>query len=150
MTVTDNERVRIHVCCQYGMEFRLRTRFKSEVVFLTMRNNFLNDRTHLIHLNREDDKVVALEIIFFTCLYKAFVGLLDTVIKNVREAKENGRLNMARCQFVNHFLKIYLYTILTGRNVHVTLIVDAKIVYAPSFDVVELFRIFNSPFTHND
>ena len=82
-------------------------------------------------------KVVALEIIFLTCLYKAFIGLLDTVIKNVREAKENGRLNVARCQFVNHFLKVYLYTILTGSNVHVTLIVDAKIVYAPSFDVVE-------------
>ena len=132
------------------MEFRLRTRFKSEVVFLTVRNNFFNHRAHLIHLNGEDDKVVAVEIIFLSCFHKAFVGLLDTVIKNVREAQENRRLDVARSQFVNDFLKVYLHTILTGRYINMPLIVDAKIVYAPSFDVVELFRIFNSPFTHND
>ena len=49
---------------------------------------------------------------------------------------------------VDHFLEIHLHAVFLRCYIDVSLLVDAKVVHAPSFDVVELLGVFNSPLSH--
>ena len=51
-----------------------------------MRDDFLNDGLHLVHLNRVYNEVLALVFVLLGSLLKAAGGLLDTVVENVGEA----------------------------------------------------------------
>jgi hypothetical protein len=69
------------------MEFRLRTSFQTKVVALTVTDNLLYYRTHLVHLHRKDYEVFGLIVIFLCGLAEALVGLLDAVVQNIWETK---------------------------------------------------------------
>ena len=77
------------------MEFRLRASLQSEVEFLAVRDNLLNDRLHLVHLNRIDDKVLSLVSILFLCLLKTAGCLLDAVVEDVWETEQYGSVDVA-------------------------------------------------------
>ena len=55
---------------------------------------------------------------------------------------------MSGFQMVHDFLQVNSDTILLGFYVDMAFVVDSKKVYTPSLDVVELLRVFNSPFLH--
>jgi hypothetical protein len=77
------------------VEFRLRASLQSEVELLAVRDNLLNDRLHLVHLNRIDDKVFSLVSILFLCLLKTAGCLLDTVVEDVWETEQYGSVDVA-------------------------------------------------------
>ncbi len=77
------------------MEFRLRASLQSEVELLAVRDNLLNDRLHLVHLNRIDDKVFSLVSILFLCLLKTAGCLLDAVVEDVWETEQYGSVDVA-------------------------------------------------------
>ena len=77
------------------MEFRLGACFQTEVEFLAVRNNLLNDWLHLVHFNRIDDKVFSLVSILFLCLLKTAGCLLDAVVEDVWETEQYGSVDVA-------------------------------------------------------
>ena len=85
--VADDEAVAVHVGCEDGMQLRLRASFQSEVVALAVTDNLLNDRSHLVYLDREDDEMLALVLVLLCGFAEALVGLLNTVVEDVGETK---------------------------------------------------------------
>ena len=77
------------------MEFRLRASLQSEVELLAVRDNLLNDRLHLVHLDRIDDKVFPLVTIFLLGLLKTAGCLLDAVVEDVWETEQYGSVDVA-------------------------------------------------------
>jgi hypothetical protein len=60
VTVADDERVALALNGDHGMQFRLGAGFKTEVELAAMADNLFHYRLHLVHLDRIDDKVLAL------------------------------------------------------------------------------------------
>ena len=52
-----------------------------------MTDNFLNDRTHLVDFDREDDEMLTFILVFLACLTETLVSLLDAVVQDVGEAQ---------------------------------------------------------------
>ena len=50
------------------MEFGFGTGFQSQIEFLTMTNDFFYYRTHLVYLDRINDKILGLIPILIRCL----------------------------------------------------------------------------------
>ena len=72
------------------MQFRFRTRLQSEIEFLSVADNLLHHRAHLVDLNRIDNKVLRLITVFFGCLFKAGRHLFNTIIQNIRKTHQRG------------------------------------------------------------
>ena len=84
--VADDEAVAVHVGGQDSMQLWLGACFQPQVIALAVADDFFHHGTHLVHLNGEYDKMLALVAVFTFCLAKALVGLLDTVVEDVGEA----------------------------------------------------------------
>ena len=87
MTITDDERVRVHVSGKNGMQLGLTTSLKTKIVSLAMADNLLYHGTHLINLNRIDDEMLTLVVVFLSSHTKTCIRLLDSTIKNIRKTK---------------------------------------------------------------
>ena len=148
MAVADDERFGVHVGGQDRVEFGLRAAFETEVVLLAVGDDFLHHRAHLIDLDGIDDEVLALVFVFLLGTLKAGRGFLNAVVEDVGEAQQDRRSDIALCQLAHHFVEIYLGVVLAWTDVGVSFFVDAEIVDAPTFDVVKLLGVFNSPFSH--
>ena len=131
------------------MELRLRAGFEPEIVTLSVADNFLYDRAHLVDLHREDDEVLGLIVVFLGSLAEALVRLLNPVVENIREAQQYGSGDMACGQLVDNVLQIDLHAILLRGHINMALLVNTKVIDSPAFDVVELFGVFNAPFLHD-
>ena len=101
-----------------------------------MRDNLFYHRLHLVHLNGVYNKVLGLVAIFVGGLFKAARRFLDTVIKNVGEAQQHGRSDVAQGELVHHVAQIDLCVVFARGDIHVALLVDVKIRGAPTVDVV--------------
>ena len=55
---------------------------------------------------------------------------------------------MAGGQMVNDLLEVNLHTVLFGRDIDVSLFVDAEIIDSPTLDIVEFLGVFNTPLFH--
>ena len=77
------------------MKFWLGTSFQSQVELLSMRDDFLNHRLHLVYLDRIDDKVLSLVSILFLGLLKTAGCLLDAVVEDVWETEQYGSVDVA-------------------------------------------------------
>ena len=148
MAVTDYQRFGIHVCCQHGMKFGLTAGLQTKVVPLAVADNFLNYGAHLVHLDWENDEMLSLIVVFLASCAETSIGLLDTAVQNIRKAQKHRCCNMLGGKAVNHLLQVYACTVLLGFHIDMSLFVDTKEIYSPSLDVVEFFRIFNSPLFH--
>ncbi len=85
--ITDYQRVVISINSQNSMEFRLRSRFQSYIIFFATRYYLLNHLSHLIHLNRVNYMILCLIIILLRSFSKTLRYLLNSVIKNFRKTK---------------------------------------------------------------
>ena len=113
------------------MQFRFRTRLQSEIEFLSVADNLLHHRAHLVDLNRIDNKVLRLITVFFGCLFKAGRHLFNTIIQNIRKTHQRGsRYISTRC------------------NNNMTFVINTKVRGSPTCNVVEFLRIFNTPLSH--
>ena len=130
------------------MELGLGTGFQAQIVTLAMADDFLHHGSHLVDLDGEDDEMLALVVVFLFGFAEAFIGLLDAVVQYVGESQQHGCGHVACRQAVNHLLEIYLHAVLLGRHIHVSLLIDAEVAYSPALYVVQLFRVFYSPFLH--
>ena len=113
-----------------------------------MTDNLLNDGSHLVDLDGEDDEVLALVLVLLRRLAEALVCLLDSVVEDVGEAKQDRSRHMTRRQLVHNFLEVHLHAVLLGRDIDVSFLVDAEVIDSPAFDVVELLRVLNTPLLH--
>ena len=77
------------------MKFWLGTSFQSQVELLSMRDDLLYNRLHLVYLDRIDDKVFPLVTIFLLCLLKTAGCLLDAVVEDVWETEQYGSVDVA-------------------------------------------------------
>ena len=148
VAVADDEAVAVHVGGQHGMQFGLGAGFQSQVIAFAVADDFLHDGAHLVHLDGEDDEVLGLVVVLLGSLAEALVGLLDAVVEDVGEAQQYGSRDVARGQLVHDLLEVYLHAVLLGGDIDVAFLVDAKVVDSPALDVIELFRVFDSPFFH--
>ena len=148
MTVADNQAVAVHVSSQHHMQLRLGTGFQTQVVTLTMTDNLLHNRTHLIHLDGEDNKMLTCIRVFLLSFAEALISLLDAVIQDIRETQQHRSRNMTCSQMVHHLLQVYLHRVLLGRYIHMPLIIDTKVINSPTLNVVEFLRVLNSPLFH--
>ena len=148
VAVADDERVALTLNGDDGMELGLGTGLKTKVKLATMGDDLLYYGLHLIHLDGIDDKVFSLVMILLGSLLKTAAGLLNTIIEYIGEAKEHGWSDISQGQLVHHLSEIYLSLILAWGDIHVTVLIYSKVRGAPSADVIELLRIFDSPFLH--
>ena len=70
------------------MKFWFGTRLQSEVELLTVRDDFLHNRLHLVYLDRIDDKVFSLVSILFLGFLKTAGCLLNAVVEDVWETEQ--------------------------------------------------------------
>ena len=130
------------------MQLGLRASLYTKVELLTVRDNLLNYRLYLVHLDRIYYVVLALVIVLLGCLLKATPCLLNTVIKNIWETQQYRGSNITQSQLVHHLTQVNLSVVLTRCDVDIALIVDAKIGSAPTVYVIKLLRILYRPFLH--
>ena len=57
-------------------------------------------------------------------------------------------LNTGDSQFIHQLSQIDLNAVFQRSNYHMTLVIDTKVRSSPPFNIVEFFRIFNTPFSH--
>ena len=148
MAVADDKAIAVHVGCNNGMKFRLGACLQTEVVALAVADNLLHHWAHLVDLYREDDKALSFEVILLGCLLKTRSRLLYAAVENVGETQQHGRFGAVSHQVVNEFLEVYLHLVLARSDIYMPLLVYAKEVHSPASDVVELLRVFYSPFCH--
>ena len=139
VSVADNQGIGIRVHGNHGMQFRFGAGFKTEIEFLSVTDNLLDHRAHLIHFNRVDDKVLGFIAVLFRCLFKAFGYLFDAVVQNIGEAKQHRSCHVTQLQLVYQFFQIHLYTVFAGFDNYVPVLIDTKVRSAPAGDVVKLF-----------
>ena len=130
------------------MEFRFRTAFQSEVVFLAVRDNLLHHRAHLVHLDGVDDEMLPFVVIFLFCLCKASGSLFDAVVQDVGKAQQYGCRNVGIAEVFHYVCEVNLHIVLLRTYIGMTFIIDAEVVDSPSFDVVQFFGVFDSPLSH--
>ncbi len=77
------------------------------------------------------------------------MDLADAVAQDVGEAQEDGQLDAAGLQLVDHFLEIDgLVGPLVRMDGDVTRLVDSEISLPPVADAVHLDGVLNLPFVH--
>ena len=130
------------------MKFGLTACLQAKVVSLAMADDLLNHGTHLVHLNGENDEVLSLIVVFLAGCAETGIGLLNTAVQDIREAQKHRCCNMLGGKAVHHLLQVYACSVLLGLHIDMSLIVDTKEIYTPSFDVVKLFRVLNTPLFH--
>ena len=149
VAVADDQSVRVLHVRKNRMEFRLGTCFKTNVELGTVTHHFFQDRTLLVHLDREDAVMATLVAIFSRRLREALVNLFDAAVQNIRETQQHRSRNIAQGKFLHEFVKVNARTaVLDRRNRRVTLVVNVKVTYAPTLYVVKISGIVNAPFFH--
>ena len=113
-----------------------------------MGDDFLYYRLYLIHLDGVNHIILTFVFILLGSLLEATPGLLDSVVEDIGEAEQHWRRDITQSQFIHHFTQVYLRVILTGSDIDIALVIDAKIGGAPSIDVVQLLRVVDGPFLH--
>ena len=63
VTVANYKRLGVSVNRQNRMQFRFRTCLKPDVEFFAMADNFFNNRSHLVHLDRVNNKILSSVVI---------------------------------------------------------------------------------------
>ena len=124
VAVADDERVLVGIDSQYSVEFGFRAGLQTDVEFLAVAHNLLDHRSHLVHLDGIDDKVLGRVAILVGRLFEAFRDFLDTVVENIGETQQNGCRYVAHLQLVHQLLQVDRSVTLAGRYGHVTLFVD--------------------------
>ena len=106
VSVADNQRVGVHIDGNHRMQFGFGACFQSEIEFLAVADNLLDHRTHLIHLNGIDNKILRLVAVLFRRLSETTGNLLNPVVKNVGKAHQHGRRHVTQLQFVDQVFQI--------------------------------------------
>ena len=127
ISITDNKRVRIGIDGNYSMQFRFGTGFKSQIKFLAVADYFFNNRAHLVHFNRIDDKILGFISIFFRCLFKTIGSLFNTVIQNIRKTHQHRSRHITQLQLVDQFFQIDGYAIFSRCNNNMTFVINTKV-----------------------
>ena len=65
--VANNQRFLINVNRQHRMQFGLTASLEADIELLAMADNLLNHRTHLVHLDRVNNEILCLIVIFLRC-----------------------------------------------------------------------------------
>ena len=130
------------------MEFGFRTGFQSQIEFLTMTNDFFYYRTHLVYLDRINDKILGLIPILIRCLLKAVRDFFNTIIQNIRKTDQHRSCHIPQLQLIDQLFQVDLNAVLTRSYHYMTFVIDTKVRSSPPCYVVEFFRIFNTPFSH--
>ena len=113
-----------------------------------MTDDLFYHRAHLIDLDRINDKVLGLIAILFCSLYETVRYFLDPIIQDIRETHQHRSRDIPQLQLIYQFLQIDRYPVFTRSNYHMTFVVNTKVRNTPPRNVVEFFRIFNTPFSH--
>ena len=148
IAVADDEGVAFHVHRQHGMELRLGTRFQSQVVLLSVADDFLHHRTNLIHLDRIDDEVLGRVAVFFRGILETSCRLLNTVVDDVGETNQHRGCYIAQREVVHHLFQVNFHSVLPWSGNNVSFVVDVEIVHAPAANAIQLTGVFNAPFSH--
>ena len=113
-----------------------------------MANDLTNHRLHLVYLNWIYNKVLGLIIVLLRCFFKAFSDTLYTVVQNVRKADQQRSRNILKLHLVNQLSQVNSSRIFSWRNLYISLVIYTEIRITPASDIIQLFRIFNFPFSH--
>ena len=149
VAVAHHERVGVGIDGNDSMQFGLRACLQTEVELLAVVDHLFHNGTHLVHLDGINDEVLTLVTILFGCFLETTRHLLNAVVQYVGKAHQHGSRHIAQLELVDQFFQIDLHTILTRSYYNMPFLVDTKVGSAPTSNVVQLFRIFNTPFSHS-
>ena len=130
------------------MELRLGTGFQSKIELLSVTDNFLHYRAHLVDLDRIDNKVLRFIPVFLSRLFETRRHLFNTVVQNIRETYQHRGCHIPQLQLVNQFFQIDSHSVFTRCNNDMSFVINTKVGGPPTRDVVEFLRIFNTPLSH--
>ena len=148
VAVAHNDGIGVHVGGQHGVQFGFGTALKTEVVLLTVGDDFLDNGAHLIDLDGIDDEVLAAVVVFLLGTLEAIGSFLDAIVEDVGKTEQNGSGNVAFGQFVDQLAEVDANIVLARTDIGVTAFVDTEIVHAPTFNIIKFFGVFNTPFSH--
>ena len=103
ISVTDDQRIGVHIDSNHCMQFGLGTSLQSKIELLAVADDLLNHRAHLIHFNRIDNKILRLVAIFLSRLSETTGNLLNPVVEDVGKANQHGSRHVTQLQFVDQF-----------------------------------------------
>ena len=87
-------------------------------------------------------------VIFLLSLFKTSGGLLDAIVQDIGKTQEHRSCDVALREIIHDVAEINLHIIFARTHKSVTFLVDTEIVHAPTFDVIQFFGVFNTPFSH--
>ena len=149
ITITNDDGITLALYSNHCVQLGFGASLYAQVELLSVRDNFLDYRLYLIDLDRIDNIILSLVVVFLSRFLKATPSLLNTIVQNIREAQQYRRRHITQGQFIHHFTQVYLRTVLAGGHIDITLLVDAEIGSSPTVDVVEFLRVVNGPFLHS-
>src|SRR5699024_3754380 len=113
------------------MEFGFGTGFQSQIEFLTMTNDFFYYRTHLVYLDRINDKILGLIPILIRCLLKAVRDFFNTIIQNIRKTDQHRSCHIPQLQLIDQLFQVDLNAVLTRSYHYMTFVIDTKVRSSP-------------------
>ncbi|MNO82967.1 hypothetical protein D3C76_742560 [compost metagenome] len=136
IAVTDNHRTRHTGVRQYRHQFRFRTGFQTQ--WFTGVDQGFNDATMLVHLDRVDQEVVALVTIGLTRTFERGVDGAQTVLQDLREAKQCWQTLALRFARFHQFGEIHtsFRYVRIRANADVAQFVDVVVVITPPGNIV--------------
>ena len=103
ISITDNQRIRVHIGGNHRMQLRFGACFQSQVELLPMTDNLLDHRAHLIDLNGVDDKILRLVAIFLRRLLETAGNLFNPVVKNIGKTHQHRSRYITQLQLIHQF-----------------------------------------------
>ncbi len=133
---------------KHGMQLRLRSGLKADVVLVAVADYLLNHLTHLVDLDRIDHEVLSLVVVFLRSHAEATGNLADAVVEYIGETEQQRSGDVAQLKLIHYVADVDRNASFTRGNLHVSTFIDREILQSPSGDVVKLRGILNSPFSH--
>jgi hypothetical protein len=130
------------------MQLRFRSRFKTDIEFLTVTDNLLDHRAHLVNLYRVNYEILTFVTILLGGKFETVGYFFDTVVENIGETEQHRRGYILHLQFVKNRTQINRGHPLLRGYCNVTLVINRKILASPAVYVIQLGAILYSPSSH--
>ncbi len=129
-----------------GHQLRLAAGFQAEVVRPAVLEHFFHHLALLVHLDRIDAAILAVERVFLDRALERFVDFPEAVLEHVAEAEENRQVDAAELEIVDELFQVdKLRRVFRGVNEQIARLADGEVTRAPATDVVHFGGIAGRP-----
>ena len=143
--VQDEQAFRRLVERERGVQFRLRSGLKAEIVARAFAQVFFDDCALLVDLHRIDAHVRALVFVFADGLAESALKFSHLARNELGKAQKDGRGDAATLKVIYDLLQVRrVFIVLRWMNDEIAFSVDIKVTGSPVFYAVGFQRLFNN------